>query len=79
MRDAGLWEVIRPARPSRVAGVGMAGFRDRGVAAAGQRVIPHPAVTLALEFGAGPPRMPPVGSGGAASSPGSASVPARSG
>ncbi|MBE1490806.1 helix-turn-helix domain-containing protein [Plantactinospora soyae] len=32
----------------------MAGFRDRGVAAVGQRVIPHPAVTLALEFGSGP-------------------------
>ncbi len=32
----------------------MAGFRDRGVAPAGHRVIPHPGVTLALEFGAGP-------------------------
>lgn len=52
--DAAVWEVARPAGPSRVAGVAMAGFRDRGVTAAGQRVIPHPAVTLALEFGAGP-------------------------
>jgi AraC-like DNA-binding protein len=32
----------------------MAGFRDRGTTAVGQRAIPHPAVTLALEFGAGP-------------------------
>ncbi|WP_341720926.1 helix-turn-helix domain-containing protein [Micromonospora sp. FIMYZ51] len=32
----------------------MAGFRDRGVTSVGQRVIPHPAVTLALEFGSGP-------------------------
>ncbi|WP_204038529.1 AraC family transcriptional regulator [Micromonospora qiuiae] len=32
----------------------MAGFRDRGVTAVGQLVIPHPAVTLALEFGSGP-------------------------
>jgi AraC-like DNA-binding protein len=52
--DAAVWDVARPARPSRVAGVSMAGFRDRGVTAAGQRAIPHPAVTLALEFGAGP-------------------------
>ncbi|MFY1689415.1 helix-turn-helix domain-containing protein [Plantactinospora sp. WMMB782] len=52
--DATLWKVTRPARPSRMAGVSMAGFRDRGVTAAGQRVIPHPAVTLALEFGSGP-------------------------
>src|SRR3954454_8297328 len=52
--DAAVWEVARPARRSRVAGVRMAGFRDRGVTAVGHRVIPHPAVTLALEFGAGP-------------------------
>lgn len=51
---AAVWEVARPARPSRLAGVRMAGFRDRGVTAAGHRAIPHPAVTLALEFGAGP-------------------------
>lgn len=52
--DAVVWDVARPARPSRVAGVSMAGFRDRGMGAGGQRVIPHPAVTLAVEFGAGP-------------------------
>jgi AraC-like DNA-binding protein len=51
--DAAVWDVVCPAWPSRVAGVSMAGFRDRGMTAVGQRAIPHPAVTLALEFGAG--------------------------
>jgi AraC-like DNA-binding protein len=49
-----VWDVVRPARPSRVPGVSMAGFLDRGRAPAGHRVIPHPAVTVALEFGDGP-------------------------
>ncbi|MFI6518202.1 helix-turn-helix domain-containing protein [Spirillospora sp. NPDC050679] len=52
--DAGVWDVARPARPSRVAGVSMAGFRDRGMTSQGRRVIPHPGVTLVLAFGAGP-------------------------
>jgi AraC-like DNA-binding protein len=52
--DASPWDVTRPARPSRVAGVSMAGFRDRGTTTVGHRAIPHPAVTLVLEFGAGP-------------------------
>src|SRR4051794_1011454 len=51
---AALWDVALPARPSPVPGVSMAGFQDRGVTAVGHRVIPHPAVMLALEFGAGP-------------------------
>jgi AraC-like DNA-binding protein len=33
----------------------MAGFRDRGTAALAQRVIPHPSVMLAVEFGAASP------------------------
>ncbi|WP_235854357.1 hypothetical protein [Nonomuraea aridisoli] len=33
----------------------MAGFRARDLAAVGHRMVPHPAVTLALEFGAGRP------------------------
>ena len=53
-RDAPVWDVARPARPSRLAGVDMAGFRDLGRSTAGHRAIPHPAVTLAVEFGAGP-------------------------
>ncbi|MEN3536714.1 helix-turn-helix domain-containing protein [Microbispora sp. ZYX-F-249] len=52
--DAAVWDVARPARPGRMAGVTMAGFRDRGMTPAGLRLIPHPAVTLALVFGAGP-------------------------
>jgi AraC-like DNA-binding protein len=49
-----LWDVARPHRPSRVAGVTMAGFRDRGKAPLGTRLVPHPAVTLVLDFGTGP-------------------------
>lgn len=52
--DALLWDVVRPHRPSRVAGVTMAGFRDRGRAPLGTRLIPHPAVTLVLDFGTAP-------------------------
>ena len=51
--DAATWDVACPQRPSRVAGVTMAGFRVRGLDAL--RMVPHPAVTLLLEFGAGSP------------------------
>jgi AraC-like DNA-binding protein len=51
---ANAWDVICPSRPSRVAGAGMAGFRDRGITTVGRRAIPHPAVTLVLDFGEGP-------------------------
>jgi AraC-like DNA-binding protein len=51
---AAVWEVVPPARASRVSGVSMAGFRDRGTPSAGQRAVPHPGVTIALECGAGP-------------------------
>ncbi|MEU5023577.1 AraC family transcriptional regulator [Streptomyces milbemycinicus] len=47
------WGVACPRRPSRVAGVSMAGFRVRDLDAL--RMVPHPAVTLLLEFGAGSP------------------------
>jgi AraC-like DNA-binding protein len=51
-RDDGvLWDIARPAQPSRVPGVTMAGFRDRGITPPGLRLIPHPAVTLVLVFG----------------------------
>jgi AraC-like DNA-binding protein len=51
-RDDGmLWDIARPARPSRVPGVTMAGFRDRGITPPGLRLIPHPAVTLIVVFG----------------------------
>ncbi|MFD8863845.1 helix-turn-helix domain-containing protein [Streptomyces sp. NPDC059590] len=48
-----VWGVACPRRPSRVAGVTMAGFRVRDLDAL--RMVPHPAVTLLLEFGAGSP------------------------
>lgn len=48
--DPAEWDVARPARPSRVAGVTMAGFGVRTAAAI--RIVPHPAVMLVLMFGA---------------------------
>jgi AraC-like DNA-binding protein len=51
-RDDGvLWDIACPTQPSRVPGVTMAGFRDRGITPPGLRLIPHPAVTLILVFG----------------------------
>lgn len=73
-----MWEVASPQRPSRVAGITMAGFRVRDLDAL--RMVPHPAVTLLLDFGAGSPVLddaagrqqlgsvvagPGIGSGGA--------------
>src|SRR3982074_693240 len=52
--DAAVWDVARPERASQGAGGSMAGCRDRGMTTVGHRAIPHPAVTLVLEFGAGP-------------------------
>ncbi|WP_406640239.1 helix-turn-helix domain-containing protein [Amycolatopsis sp. WGS_07] len=49
--NAVLWDITCPTRPSRVSGVSMAGFRDRGIAPSGLRLIPHPTVTLVLVFG----------------------------
>lgn len=53
--SASVWDVVSPARPSRLRGVELAGFRDGGAASVGQRVIPHPSVMLALDFGPGSP------------------------
>ncbi|WP_424531032.1 helix-turn-helix domain-containing protein [Sphaerisporangium viridialbum] len=78
VHGAAVWEVACPQRPSRVAGVTMAGFGVRDLDAL--RMVPHPAVTLLLEFGTGSPVVddvagrqqrgsvvagPGVGSGGA--------------
>lgn len=52
-RGAAVWGVACPQGPSRVAGVRMAGFRVRDLEAL--RIVPYPAVTLLLEFGAGSP------------------------
>jgi AraC-like DNA-binding protein len=49
--DGMLWDIACPKQPSRVPGVTMAGFRDRGITPPGLRLIPHPAVTLVVVFG----------------------------
>ncbi|MBU3063941.1 helix-turn-helix domain-containing protein [Nocardia sp. NEAU-G5] len=46
-----LWDIACPARPSRVPGVSMAGFGDRGITPPALRLIPHPSVTLILVLG----------------------------
>lgn len=53
--EAPRWDVARPRRPGLVAGVSMAGFRGLGADRVDLRVIPHPAVMLALQFGPGSP------------------------
>ncbi|MEU4547154.1 helix-turn-helix domain-containing protein [Nonomuraea dietziae] len=53
VHGAAVWDVACPQRRSRVAGVTMAGFRVRDLDAL--RMVPHPAVTLLLDFGAGSP------------------------
>ncbi|MFE7802172.1 helix-turn-helix domain-containing protein [Nocardia sp. NPDC057440] len=45
------WEIARPLRTSALRGVDMAGFRIHGDGPARLRVIPHPAVTVVIEFG----------------------------
>ncbi|MFI7275186.1 helix-turn-helix domain-containing protein [Streptomyces sp. NPDC049879] len=50
MHGGAEWDVACPRRPSRLAGVTMAGFRVHDLAAL--RMVPHPSVTLSLEFGA---------------------------
>ncbi|MER8041801.1 helix-turn-helix domain-containing protein [Streptomyces sp. NPDC094032] len=52
-RGATAWDIARPQRPSRVPGLTMAGFGIRELDTL--RMVPHPAVTLILEFGAGSP------------------------
>jgi len=49
--DTATWDVACPERASRVAGISMAGFGVRSGEAL--RMVPHPAVTLILDFGAG--------------------------
>ncbi|MEV6039592.1 helix-turn-helix domain-containing protein [Nonomuraea sp. NPDC052116] len=51
VHGAAVWDVACPRRPSRVAGVTMAGFRVRDLDTL--RMVPHPAVTLLVEFGVG--------------------------
>ncbi|MFI6739698.1 helix-turn-helix domain-containing protein [Nonomuraea sp. NPDC050451] len=53
VHGAAVWGVACPRRRSRVAGVTMAGFRVRDLDTL--RMVPHPAVTLLVEFGTGSP------------------------
>jgi AraC-like DNA-binding protein len=55
--DPAVWDVARPQRPSRVAGVDMAGFRVPGPLVGGLRIVPHPAAMLVLELGASAPAV----------------------
>ncbi|MFI6818199.1 helix-turn-helix domain-containing protein [Nonomuraea sp. NPDC050328] len=48
-----VWDVARPARPSRIPGLTMAGFGGLARTPADLPLIPHPAVTLAVVFGGG--------------------------
>ncbi|GAA1560815.1 helix-turn-helix domain-containing protein [Actinomadura kijaniata] len=48
------WEVVRPPGGTSLDGVAMAGFRDRAAAGLDMRVLPQPAVTVVIGFGAEP-------------------------
>ncbi|WP_026267908.1 helix-turn-helix domain-containing protein [Micromonospora sp. CNB394] len=45
------WDIAVPARPSRLAGVTMAGFSDRADAPVEVEVVPHPAIMMLFDFG----------------------------
>ncbi|MFI1914118.1 helix-turn-helix domain-containing protein [Nocardia sp. NPDC020380] len=51
MSPAASWDIAQPVRAGRMAGVSMAGFRQRNSGSIEERVVPHPAVTVILEFG----------------------------
>lgn len=54
VRDAAtLWHITTPARPFRVPGVAMAGFRERITGPVDLSVVPYPAVTLIVDVGNG--------------------------
>jgi len=46
-------DVAIPARPGRVAGVSMAGFRGRATTPVDLRVVPYPALTVFIDLGDG--------------------------
>ncbi|MEU7234934.1 helix-turn-helix domain-containing protein [Streptomyces chrestomyceticus] len=48
------WEIARPSRATTLPGVDMAGFRIHGGGPIDLRAIPHPAVTVAVEFAGRP-------------------------
>jgi AraC-like DNA-binding protein len=52
LRDAAaIWDIATPSRPGRLAGVSMAGFRDRVPGVVDLRVVPYPAVTVVVDLG----------------------------
>ncbi|KOG61471.1 AraC family transcriptional regulator [Streptomyces varsoviensis] len=50
---AARWDISTPARPGRLPGIAMAGFRDLSTAPLDLPVIPYPAVTVAVDLGDG--------------------------
>jgi len=48
---AAVWDIAVPSRPGRLAGVRMAGFRDRATDLVDLPVVPYPAVTLVIDLG----------------------------
>jgi AraC-like DNA-binding protein len=53
-RDAGaVWDIAVPSQPSRLAGVTMAGFRNRTQDVVDIQLVPYPAVTIFIDLGAG--------------------------
>jgi AraC-like DNA-binding protein len=54
LREAAeIWDIVTPSRPGRLAGVSMAGFRDRVPGVVDLRVVPYPAVTVVVDLGGG--------------------------
>ncbi|MFD0279556.1 helix-turn-helix domain-containing protein [Kitasatospora sp. NPDC127111] len=51
---AALWDISTPARPGRLPGVSMAGFRALTADHVDLDVVPYPAVTVAFDIGDGP-------------------------
>ncbi|MFD8817836.1 helix-turn-helix domain-containing protein [Streptomyces sp. NPDC059627] len=48
---ARIWDIATPARPGRLPGVSMAGFRARTTDPVDLSVVPYPAVTVAFDLG----------------------------
>ncbi|HET6686968.1 MAG TPA: helix-turn-helix domain-containing protein [Jiangellaceae bacterium] len=51
--EAAIWDITTPSQPRRVPGLSMAGFRDRIGSAVDLRVVPFPAVTVAIDLSDG--------------------------
>lgn len=49
-RDVDAWEIVRPAATGGLRGINMAGFRIPDAVPLDLRAIPHPAVTVVIDF-----------------------------